>query len=116
MPRPRCCRRVAHEPQVTVFKPAGIRMADLEQVALTVDELEALRLKDLEGLEQVECARNMNISQPTFHRLIVEARSKVADAIVRGKALTIGGGNFIIHHDGKRCRRGGCRHESSNSE
>jgi len=82
MSRPRLLRRVGFEPGVTYFKPAGIRMIDLEESILTVDEFEAVRLKDLEGMEQEEAARKMNISQPTFHRLILSARKKIADAIV----------------------------------
>ena len=94
MPRPRLCRRVGFMPGVTYFKPAGIRMVDLEESILAVDEFEAIRLKDLMGLEQEECAKKMNISQPTFHRLVLSARRKVADAIVSGKAIKIEGGNF----------------------
>ena len=66
----------------------------LEEVILQVDEFEAVRLKDLEGLEQEECAKKMNISQPTFHRLVLSARKKISDAIVNGKAIKIEGGNF----------------------
>jgi len=96
MPRPRLCRRVGLQPDVTYFKPAGIRIIDLEETTLTVDEFEAIRLKDLLGLEQEECAKKMGISQPTFHRLILSARKKMADAIVNGKAIRIEGGNFKI--------------------
>jgi len=94
MPRPRLCRRVEVQPDITYFKPAGIRMIDLEESVITVDEFEAVRLKDLLGLEQEECARKMNISQPTFHRLILSARKKIADAIVNGKAIKIEGGVY----------------------
>jgi len=94
MPRPRICRRVGFQPNVTYFKPAGIRIIDLDESILTVDEFEAVRLKDLLGLEQEECAKKMNISQPTFHRLIISARKKIADAIINGKAIKIEGGNF----------------------
>ena len=69
-------------------------MIDLEESVLTVDEFEAVRLKDLDGLEQEEAAKNMNISQPTFHRLILSARKKIADAIVNGKAIKIHGGMY----------------------
>ncbi|MEM5779359.1 MAG: DUF134 domain-containing protein, partial [Candidatus Aenigmatarchaeota archaeon] len=92
MPRPRICRRVCFEPNVTYFKPIGIRMINLEEVILTVDEFEAVRLKDLEGLEEEMAAKKMNISQPTFNRLITSARKKIADAIVNGKAIKIEGG------------------------
>jgi len=96
MPRPRLSRRVRAAPGIDYFKPAGIRMADLEESTLTIDEFEALRLKDLEGLGQEESAKKMNISQPTFHRLVMHARKKTADAIVNGKAIKIEGGDFKI--------------------
>ena len=96
MPRPRLCRRVGLLPGVTYFKPAGIRMIGLTEVIITVDEFEAIRLKDLLGLEQELAAKKMNISQPTFHRLLLVARRKVADALINGKALRVEGGNFRI--------------------
>ncbi len=94
MPRPRLCRRVWFQPNITYFKPAGIRMINLEESVLTVDEFEAVRLKDFLGLEQEQAAKKMNISQPTFHRLVLSVRKKIADAIVNGKAIRIRGGNF----------------------
>lgn len=90
----RCLRRVNFNPDVTYFKPAGIRMRDLEEVVLTLPEFESLRLKDLEGLDQKDAAEKMHISQPTFHRLVLEARKKVASALVKGNAIKIEGGNF----------------------
>lgn len=102
MPRPRLCRRVSCEPEIDYFKPAGIRLADLSQIVLTVDEYEAVKLKDLQGLEQEEAAKSMNISQPTFHRLIQSARKKIADAIVNGKAIKIEGGNYAMSGRGFR--------------
>ena len=93
MVRPRLCRRVRCNPEVTYFKPRGIPLRELEETILHVDEFEAVRLKDLEGLEQEECAKKMNISQPTFHRLVLSARKKITDAIVNGKAIKIEGGN-----------------------
>ena len=96
MPRPRRLRRIHAEPNITYFKPAGIRMTELEDSVLTVDEFEAVRLKDLQQMDQEEAAKKMNISQPTFHRLVLTARKKVADAIVNGKAIKIQGGNFKI--------------------
>jgi len=94
MSRPRKCCRVADEPRVTFYKPAGIQLKNLEEVELTVEEFEAIRLKDSEGLEQERAANHMRISQPTFHRLITSARKKIADTIIKGKALRIKGGNF----------------------
>ncbi len=96
MPRPRLIRKVFHEPGITYFKPSGVRMIDLRESILTVDEFEAVRLKDLEEMEQDEAAKKMGISQPTFHRLVSAARKKIADAIVNGKAIRIEGGNFQI--------------------
>jgi len=87
-------------------------MTELEEVVLRVDEFEAIRLKDVDGLEQEQCAHRINISQPTFHRLYLEARRKIADVIVHGKALKIEGGTYEInpqHNSGrkKRCYRRG---------
>ncbi|HOP86644.1 MAG TPA: DUF134 domain-containing protein [Syntrophorhabdaceae bacterium] len=96
MPRPRCRRNIGFLPQVTYFKPAGIRMGELEEVVLQHDELEAIRLKDLLGESQEEAAKKMNVSQPTFHRLLLSAHEKIAHAIINGKALRIEGGNVTI--------------------
>jgi predicted DNA-binding protein (UPF0251 family) len=96
MPRPRLCRRVKFLPETTYFKPAGIPLRKLEEVVLTVDEFEAIRLKDLEGLEQEKAAERMKISQPTFFRLLDSARRKIADAVVKGKAIKIEGGSYKI--------------------
>ena len=89
-------RRVKCCPDTTYFKPAGVRMADLEDSVLAVDEFEAIRLKDLEGMEQGKAAEKMRISQPTFHRLLVSAREKVADALVNSKAIKIEGGDYKL--------------------
>ena len=95
-PRPRIPRRVWSEPDVTHFKPAGARMTGLGTVILTVDELEAVRLKDYEGLEQIKAAKKMSISQSTFQRLLLSARKKIADALTNGKAIRIEGGNYVM--------------------
>lgn len=108
MPRPRRCRQVGFEPGITYFKPAGIPMTDLEDVILTVDEFEAIRLKDVDRLEQEQCAQHMNISQPTFHRLYLEARRKIADVIVNAKALKIEGGTYEINPQQNGSRKGRC--------
>jgi len=94
MPRPRICRRISAEPETVYFKPAGVPMRELEESVITIDEFEAIRLKDFQELEQEECAQKMEISQPTFHRLILSARKKIADAIINGKAIKIKGGNY----------------------
>jgi predicted DNA-binding protein (UPF0251 family)/predicted Fe-Mo cluster-binding NifX family protein len=96
MSRPTCRRNIGFLPHITYFKPAGIRMGELDEVILQHDELEAIRLKDQLGIPQEEAAKQMNVSQPTFHRLIVSAHEKMADAVVNGKALRIEGGNVAI--------------------
>lgn len=96
MPRPCRRRRVRNMPRVAYFKPAGVRMSGLQEVILSVEEFEAVRLKDFEELDQQEAAKQMGISQPTFHRLLVGARKKMADAIVHGKALRVEGGIFDL--------------------
>jgi predicted DNA-binding protein (UPF0251 family) len=81
-------------PEITYFKPAGVPLRQLDEVVLTVEELEAIRLKDMEGLEQEDCAEKMGVSRPTFFRIINSARSKVADALINAKAIRIEGGNY----------------------
>lgn len=106
MPRPRKCRRVEFLPDVTYFKPAGVPLRVLDEVTLTVEEAEAIRLKDLERLEQQEGAERMNISRPTFQRVLVSARQKLADAFLNGKAVRIKGGNFEMAWRKYRCLNG----------
>ncbi|HPF98521.1 MAG TPA: DUF134 domain-containing protein [Kiritimatiellia bacterium] len=96
MPRPCCPRRVGFTPGVTYFKPAGVPLRELEEVVVTLDELEALRLADLNGLYQEKAAEEMKISRPTFARVVESARKKVADALIHGKALRMEGGAIII--------------------
>src|SRR5512139_3451524 len=94
MARPIHCRRVGSMPQSDYFKPRGIPLSALEEVVLTVDEFEAVRLADLEGLYQEQAAGKMKVSRQTFGRIIESARKKVAEALVQGKALKIQGGEF----------------------
>jgi predicted DNA-binding protein (UPF0251 family) len=98
MPRPCKRRRVRGRPNSSYFKPAGIRKIELEESILNIDEFEAVRLKDYLNLDQNECAEKMNVSQPTFHRLVFSARKKIADAIVNCKAIKIEGGNYIFQN------------------
>jgi len=90
MPRPRKRRTVEYVPAETTYKPVGQRLAQLPQVWLSYDELEALRLADVEGLYQSEAASRMAISRSTFQRTLSDARRKVAQALVEGAALVIG--------------------------
>ena len=92
MPRPRRYRRVGCLPQSSYYKPRGVPMSMLECVNLTIDELEAIRLADLEGLYQEDAAKRMNVSRQTLGRILESAHMKIADALVHGKALSIEGG------------------------
>jgi predicted DNA-binding protein (UPF0251 family) len=85
-------RHISCRPTAGFFKPAGVPACTLEQVILTLDEVEALRLADLNGLYQEQAARQMEISRPTFARIVEQARRKVADALIHGKALRLEGG------------------------
>ena len=105
MPRPFSSRRISGQPVATVFKPAGIPTFLLEEVVLTLDEFEALRLACLDGLYQARAAKLMRVSRPTFARIIESARHKVADALVHGKALRIEGGPVQQRAGPRRCCR-----------
>jgi predicted DNA-binding protein (UPF0251 family) len=104
LPRPFCPRRIAGRPAVAVFKPAGVPMREVEEVVLTLDEFEAVRLADLDGLYQEEAAAQMKVSRPTFGRVVDAARRKIADALVHGKALRIEGGPVQMGRP-RCCRR-----------
>ena len=103
MPRPAKLRCVARLPNARLFKPAGIPADGLQRVRLSLEELESMRLKDLEGLEQEYCAQQMRISRPTFHRILESARRKLTDALINGKAIQIEGGNFELAQRLFRC-------------
>ncbi|MFC1685539.1 DUF134 domain-containing protein [Nanoarchaeota archaeon] len=89
MPRPCIRRRVRGEPNSSYFKPAGIRMIDLEETVLSMPEFEAIRLVDLNEIPQEEAGKKMNVSQPTLSRILKSGRKKIAEAIVKGKAIKI---------------------------
>ncbi|MDI7260858.1 MAG: DUF134 domain-containing protein [Thermodesulfobacteriota bacterium] len=89
MARPRKCRYVGCRPNAYYFKPRGVPLFKLEEVSLHMDEVEALRLADYEGLYHEEAAQKMQISRATFGRIIYQARRKVAEALLKGKALRI---------------------------
>ncbi|MEW6002771.1 MAG: DUF134 domain-containing protein [Nitrospirota bacterium] len=89
MSRPKKYRCVRCRPDATYFKPRGIPLVELEEVAITIDELEAIRLADYEGLYHVDAAKRMKISRQTFGRILNEGHKKVAECLIRGKALRI---------------------------
>lgn len=115
MPRPFCSRRIAGSPAAPIFKPVGVPVRELDEVVMTLDEFEALRLADLDGLYQAEAAEQMKVSRTTFSRIIEAAHRKIADALVHGKALRIEGGP--VHVAGRQCcRRHDRQHPRSKEE
>lgn len=92
MPRPSLPRRIGQRPQATYYKPAGVPLHRLREVVLGLDEIEALRLVDLEGLYQEAAAERMGVSRPTLSRILASAHRKVAEALVQGQALRVEGG------------------------
>jgi predicted DNA-binding protein (UPF0251 family) len=108
MARPFKQRFVACRPRITAFKPQGVPLEHLEILTLSLDELEALRLADVEGDEQEQAAAKMNVSRPTFGRILERARRTVAEAVLKGKALEISGGPVTTgRRERIRCRN--CR-------
>jgi predicted DNA-binding protein (UPF0251 family) len=117
VPRPRKPRFVQGGPMANTFKPQGIPGRDLEEVVLPIEGLEALRLSDLEKLDQGTAAVRMNVSRQTFGRVLAEARQVVAEALVLGKMIRIQGGSYTLlgvgrWRKGARGRRGRNGHRS----
>jgi len=96
VPRPPKERWVECLPSFTHFTPRGVALSDREEICLTIDEFEALRLKDFVGLDQVGSARRMNLAQSTYQRVLAGARAKLTRAVVEGKALRIQGGRYRV--------------------
>jgi predicted DNA-binding protein (UPF0251 family) len=95
-------------PSITCFIPSDDVAGDMPENILKLEELEALRLKDLEGLDQIDCAARMAVSRPTFQRILLSAREKVADSLLHGKAIRIEGGVYVHIEEGRGyCRRCG---------
>ena len=89
MTRPKRYRKIVIDPEATFFKPSGIPIRFLEQVDISLDELETIRLKHYEGMDMMEGAKKMKISKSTFQRLLASGYKKIADALVKGKAIKI---------------------------
>lgn len=98
MSRPKCCRKIGCAPDNKYFKPRGVPFVRMDEITLTLDEFEAIRLADLEGLYQEKAAEKMNISRQTFGRIIESAHKKVADVLINGKALKIAGGEVAVEN------------------
>lgn len=87
--RPRSIRKINFEPSVTFYKPQGVPMRFLDIIELTHEEAEALRLKNIENLDQIQAAEKMQTSQSTFQRILSSAYKKVSVALIKGKAIKI---------------------------
>ncbi len=106
MPRPKKCRKVCRLPRVSEFYPAG---TSGECIALTVDEYETVRLIDREGFSQEECAGYMKVARTTVQQIYNSARVKIAEALVEGKGIRIGGGDYTLCDGAEAyCACGGC--------
>ena len=113
MPRPRKTRFVSGYPTFTAFIPQGVPISG--ELLLSVEELEAIRLSDFEGLDQEAAANLMEVSRQTYGRILAHARSIVSEALVTGKALRIEGGDYEFRGRGRRRHRGGRRGQGSGS-
>lgn len=101
MPRPIKCRKVSFIPETTRFTAENEK--ELEEITLKLEELEAMRLKDIEKLNQEECAKVMGVSRQTFQNIIDKAREKVAIALTEGRQIEIRGGNYILRECKRKC-------------
>lgn len=109
MPRPKKTRFVSAYPTVSAFVPAGVAVSG--ELFMSVEELESIRLSDFEHLDQETAANLMKVSRHTYGRILADARSTLAEAVVTGKALKIEGGAYEFRGMGRqRRRRGGGRH------
>ena len=103
MPRPPKKRLIENIPEIKYFKPAGVPRREIEEIRLTLEEVEALRLKDKKGMNQQECAEKMGISRPTFQRILVSAHEKIAEALLEGKGIRFKGGDYRIARGNYQC-------------
>jgi len=113
MPRPKKPRFVSGYPTLTAFVPEGVPISG--EVYLSVEELEAVRLSDFEGLDQESAANLMEVSRQTYGRILARARHCISDALITGKALRIEGGDYEFRGMGMRRRRSGGRGQGRGS-
>jgi uncharacterized protein len=103
MSRPKIFRRILEEPQIRCFKPEKENINSSEPIKLTIDEFEAIRLRDYHDIQQKKSADLMGISQPTFHRVLTSARKKISKALVDGNTIVIVGGDYITDKKRYKC-------------
>ena len=110
MARPVKLRKICSLPDDNKFGPLGVNAGQREQINMALDEYEVIRLIDLEGFSQEECATQMDVSRPTIQRIYIEARKKIAESLINGKVIFISGGEYKLCDDsadgcGRGCRR-----------
>ncbi|WZL72341.1 DUF134 domain-containing protein [Clostridiaceae bacterium 35-E11] len=119
MPRPKKRRRVCELPNYKMFGPLNGKLHEDDGIMMMVEEFEVIRLIDLEGLEQEQCAERMDVARSTIQRMYNEAKQKLADSLVNGKILKIEGGDYILcdthHHPCSPCFKGRHRHGRKNT-
>lgn len=96
MVRPIKERRIEYIPKIKLFKPAGVSTRNLQEILLTMDEVESIRLKDRKGLTQEEASERMEVSRTTFQRILTKGRKKIAEALIEGKAIRFQGGDYKL--------------------
>lgn len=105
MVRPKRFRRIFQEPQIRCFSPDSENDMELDSpIKITLDEFEAVRLRDHQNIKQHKAAEIMDVSQPTFHRILNSARGKIAEALVEGKIIKIKGGDYLTDKKRYRCK------------
>jgi uncharacterized protein len=105
MVRPKRFRRILEEPQIRCFKPEREFIDTLEPIKITIDEFEAIRLRDYHDIQQKRSAEIMGISQPTFHRILTSARKKISKALIDGKTIIIVGEDYITDKKRYKCNK-----------
>jgi uncharacterized protein len=103
MVRPRIFRKISKEPEIRCFKPENENNDSLEPIKITLDEFEAIRLRDYHNIQQIRSAEIMGISQPTFHRILASARKKISKALIEGNTIKIVGDDFITDKMRYKC-------------
>jgi predicted DNA-binding protein (UPF0251 family) len=103
MSRPRIFRKISKEPEIRCFKPEKENNDSLEPVKISLDEFEAIRLRDYHNIQQIRSAEIMEISQPTFHRILSSARKKISKALIEGNTIIIGGDDYITDKKRYKC-------------
>ena len=103
MARPRVFRKISKEPEIRCFKPETEDLESLEPIEITIDEFEAIRLKDYHDVQQKKSAEIMGVSQPTFHRILTSARKKISKALIEGNMILIVGGEQITDNKKYKC-------------